>query len=230
MSAQFLSMNNSFINYGNEESILTGDYEIFNGIIVGAPDYSNSQGRAYIFIADGSIQKTAANADRLLEGDGININFGSSVDGAININGDEFDDVIVGAYGENKSYVYLGSENMVTAIYTKPATQGAQDTTGDDIADLKFNDGSGSTGYYTVTKGGAVLFIDTFDVTGLMGTVTKAVLHVQYYTDGAYPTSSNLYVQWALEGQALSNTDIEIVLSNPAETNSSYNCGPHFFA
>ncbi len=89
----------------------------FGDVIVGAPHYGNDQffeGRAYLYL--GSASGLSATPAWFAESDIPGGTFGYSVAGAGDVNGDGFDDVIVGAYqlsndqaGEGRAYVYLGS-------------------------------------------------------------------------------------------------------------------------
>lgn len=92
----------------------------FADVIVGSPYYSyddaagNHQvGRALIFFGGKRMDNTV---DIELKGEWDNGNFGSSVAGIGDINGDGFDDVAVGAFSTNigtgSAYVYLGGESM----------------------------------------------------------------------------------------------------------------------
>jgi hypothetical protein len=61
-------------------------------------------------------------------------------------------------------------------------------------------------GVYTVLAGSSICFIDGFDTTGMSGTVTAAVLHLQYGTQGGYGGTN--YVRYALDSQPLQDTTI----------------------
>ncbi|UCF07812.1 MAG: DUF2341 domain-containing protein [Thermoplasmata archaeon] len=176
-------------------------------VIVGAPEYGVSKGRAYIFFGDGSIPATASDADVFLPGFADNSRFGHSVSSTGDMNVDGNCDVIVGAPGENKAYIYFGGADMTSNRLSKPMTKGPLDNTNNNIDDLKLDDDS----YYTVPKNGKTMFIDSFDTTGLVGRVTNAALLVQYYTQNNYDTNDN--ITWALDGQPLQDTDIEITQS-----------------
>ncbi|MCK5038311.1 MAG: Ig-like domain-containing protein, partial [Thermoplasmata archaeon] len=109
-----------------------------------------------------------------------------------------------------------GSEIMASGIAPCNAIGGA-DTTGDILADIVADDAAiappssvtTSDGVYTVLSGGSVCFIDGFDTSGLSGTVTAAVLHLQYGTEGGFgPTN---FIRYALDAQALTDTTIQPV-------------------
>ncbi|MBI2894492.1 MAG: FG-GAP repeat protein, partial [Deltaproteobacteria bacterium] len=89
----------------------------FDDVIVGARDYAdgeNNEGRAFVY--HGSAAGLDAAAAWTAESDQANASFGYSVSTAGDVNGDGFDDVIVGAYGygngelaEGRAFVYHGS-------------------------------------------------------------------------------------------------------------------------
>ena len=90
-------------------------------IIVGAwgyPSYS-LQGRAYIFLGANLATKSASGADYIITGENNSDRFGESVSSAGDVDGDNKDDIIVGAiyYPSNsrqgRAYLFLGS-NLAT--------------------------------------------------------------------------------------------------------------------
>ena len=100
----------------------------YDDVIVGVPKYDNGQtreGAAYIFHgSSGGIIGTAAT---LLESNQDRAYFGHSVSGAGDVNGDGYDDVIVGSLwydngqsDEGMAFVYHGS---ITGISTNVSTQ-----------------------------------------------------------------------------------------------------------
>jgi len=98
----------------------------FDDVIVGAPDFHGGlqhEGRASVFL--GSPTGPATTAAWTAESDQGNALFGTSVAGAGDVNGDGFDDVIVGAplfdggqANEGRAYVFLGS---AAGLATTPA-------------------------------------------------------------------------------------------------------------
>lgn len=68
----------------------------YDDVIVGAPGYSSHTGRAYVY--HGSSSGLSYSIATTLTGGGTSYYFGDSVDGAGDINGDGYDDVVVGAY------------------------------------------------------------------------------------------------------------------------------------
>jgi hypothetical protein len=94
----------------------------YDDVIVGAYGYSSSAGRAYVFFGGSSMNNTV---DVTMAGEAIDNYFGYSVSGAGDVNSDEYDDVIVGAYGYStnrdayeydtkvgRAYVYYGGFSM----------------------------------------------------------------------------------------------------------------------
>ena len=85
----------------------------FSDVIVGAPGYTSSTGRAYIFFGGTSMNNTA---DVTMTGEAINNYFGNSAVSAGDVNGDGFSDVIIGANGYTSStgraYIYYGGASM----------------------------------------------------------------------------------------------------------------------
>lgn len=86
-------------------------------VIIGAPRYDNGEdeeGRAYLYL--GSAAGLSTTAAWIVESNHVDAHFGSSVSDAGDVNGDGFDDVIVGAryydnglFRQGRAYVYLGS-------------------------------------------------------------------------------------------------------------------------
>jgi hypothetical protein len=88
----------------------------FDDFVIGAPRYTGTQtvhtheGRIYFY--NGSAGVPDNWPERLIESDVPEAFFGSAVAGAGDVNGDGYDDVMVGAYNLNnqgRAYVYLGS-------------------------------------------------------------------------------------------------------------------------
>ncbi|HEX4824754.1 MAG TPA: FG-GAP-like repeat-containing protein [Candidatus Polarisedimenticolaceae bacterium] len=125
-------------------------------VIIGAPSEANGQsleGRAYVFL--GSASGLAANAAWTAESNQANADFGVSVATAGDVNGDGYDDVIIGAdqydnpeLNEGRAFVYLGGPGglAASAVWTGESNQaGAQygasvatagDVNGDGYADI----------------------------------------------------------------------------------------------
>jgi hypothetical protein len=164
--------------------------------------YSATVGDANSAKAEGTFQ--AGKAKTMLLGTASGSYFGSSVSNAGDMNNDGIDDMAVGAYGENRCYVYFGDSTFLgTTKLCQPVSKGSSDTTTSDINDLKINDNL----YYDIPKG-TILFIDSFNISGLIGNVTSVLLFVQYNTDSSYTPET--FIEWAQDGKTLVNTSIKI--------------------
>jgi hypothetical protein len=128
----------------------------YSDVIVGANTYDNGQtdeGAAFVY--HGSASGISTTASATLETNQANAQFGSSVSGAGDVNGDGYSDVIVGAYrytngqsAEGVAFVYHGSASGIstTASATLESNQasaqlgisvsGAGDVNGDGYSDV----------------------------------------------------------------------------------------------
>jgi hypothetical protein len=95
----------------------------YDDVIVGAPSYDNGEGgegRAYLYL--GSAYGPSATPSWTAESDQAGARFGISVASAGDVNGDGYDDVIVGAdryddveTNEGRAFLYLGSASGLSA-------------------------------------------------------------------------------------------------------------------
>jgi len=127
-------------------------------LIVGARRYSgggSEQGRVYAFYGHGQLGSFpitigAANADLCFTGEAAGDNFGSSVSGSDDVNGDGHDDIIVGAplnaaggTWAGRAYLYSGRDGALLETFTGDendqlgvSVSRADDINNDGIADL----------------------------------------------------------------------------------------------
>jgi hypothetical protein len=108
----------NFDSFGNSVSS-AGDVngDGYDDIIVGAHGYTSpnfNKGRAYIYFGGPAMDNKA---DVTLDGEASLHYFGFSVSAAGDVNGDGYDDVIVGAYGhtrctQDRAYIFYGGAAM----------------------------------------------------------------------------------------------------------------------
>ena len=85
--------------------------DTYADIIIGAPDYEE-KGRIYLFYGHENMGQNLE-ANSTITGDTKNSEFGFSVDSAGDMNGDGFDDIIIGAPEIGKSFVYFGGDGGI---------------------------------------------------------------------------------------------------------------------
>ena len=173
-------------------------------VAVGAPQYGLSDtGRVYIYhgpVAGNATPNTTLNGESSLD------NFGISVAGAGDVNGDGIDDLVVGAAKNGdggieagKAYVFYGSSSGVsqgnfTAVIggdndkLGTSVHGAGDVNGDGFADVivgadATDPGNPSPGYFNVYPGGP------------RGLITTTILYTQQ------GESNNDHYSFAVTGQ-----------------------------
>lgn len=118
----------------------------YDDVIVGAPDYSNGQsGEGAVFVYYGSPSGLKEKPDWMVESNQANAAFGRSVATAGDVNGDGFDDIIIGAPGpeyildgHGTIHVYHGFPSGLSSTPSsgagpslKPNWQVVSDQTGD---------------------------------------------------------------------------------------------------
>jgi hypothetical protein len=88
----------------------------YSDVIIGAYGNNSYSGRAYVYLG-GSVMNNVA--DLIMTGDASD-NFGLSVSGAGDVNGDGYSDVLVGAYGYNsltgRANIFFGGSSMDNII------------------------------------------------------------------------------------------------------------------
>mgnify|MGYP006287539275 CR=1 FL=1 len=130
----------------------------YDDVIVGANGYGDQNiGRVYVYYGEETMDN---GADIIMNGQGNHDQFGCSVSAAGDVNNDDYDDIVIGAYyynsGTGRAYVFYGSENM------------------DNVADVVCTgEGSGNRFGYSVSNAGDVNG-DSFD---------DIIVGAIYYTD-----------------------------------------------
>lgn len=147
------------ISLDNAQKNVNNDIVGHDDIIIGAPKYSSSKGRAYIFLGEHGLSGDTGggSADEIMTGESSSDEFGYSVSGAGNVNGDDYDDVVIGAplndmggTDAGRVYIYYGSSTLndwddvfITGVYENSAGEkkgwsvsGAGDVNGDDYDDI----------------------------------------------------------------------------------------------
>ena len=180
----------------------------FDDIIIGAPDYDNgetNEGIALIFhgSASGISNSTPADADTFIEGQRALANLGFSVSSAGNVNGDEYDDVIIGAIQwndggptrEGAAFVFHGGPGGIadsfdpsgdadayiqgeqSTVYLGTSVSGAGDVNGDGFDDIIV----GAPNYMDSDSFEGAAFVFRGSAAGIVGT---SPLTAVAYLDG----------------------------------------------
>ncbi len=150
----------------------------YDDIVVGAPQYNNETGRAYIFFGGSSPDFIA---DVTMTGEAMYDKFGCSVSSAGDVNGDGYADVIVGAVGKyanvNKAYLFYGAtgssmDNVADGVLNGPSQFGNSVASAGDVNNDGFDDVIvGADGYdsykgaaYIYYGGSGTSFDNTYDI------------------------------------------------------------------
>ncbi len=153
-------------------------------LVVGAPEVGSSEGRVYVYL--GGASGLATTAATILTGtDGSGGEFGYSVTGAGDVNGDGYADVAIGAYGAStyagKVYVFLGSATGLadTSATTLSGPGGANGFFGFSVASAGDVNGDGYSDLVVGADGVATetgaAYVYRGSVTGLGTTPTTLV-------------------------------------------------------
>ncbi len=122
------------------------DGDGYSDVIVGAYGYNaaTNQGRAYIYFGAASMDN---GADVVFTGATAGDYFGESVSGAGDMNGDGFDDVIVGAEsynsGQGRAYIYFGGASMNSSADVTLTGVSSSDLFGSSVSDAGDINGDG---------------------------------------------------------------------------------------
>jgi len=165
-----------------------------------------------VSIVEGTWNLSSLNVSRILIEDGRGVALGSALLNTSN-------GLFIGSWSLGRVHRYDETTEGTVVHYTAvPHTKGSGDETGEDIDDLRRDDGD----YYEVERDSDAddLVIDTFDVSSIdplaleHGTIVSVVLKVGYYTDQYYAQwGSRNYVQYAKEGETYADSDIRPYLT-----------------
>ncbi|MBK9646705.1 MAG: FG-GAP repeat protein [Deltaproteobacteria bacterium] len=130
----------SSLNFGTEIAAL-GDLNAdgYNDFAIGIPAYNSKSGTVYVYMGNGTLSGTLTSKNILSANEWVE-QFGSSLPGPIDTNGDGVDDLVVGAYEaeeDGRIYTYLGSSSGINTTYDHViAPDNYEFTTGDYIGDV----------------------------------------------------------------------------------------------
>lgn len=143
----------SYLSYFGVSVSSAGDVnnDGFSDIIIGSMGNNTNAGNAYIYLGGYAMDNIA---DVTFSGEAANDEFGNSVSGAGDVNGDGYDDVIVGAYQNSsaasiagRAYIFYGGSSMnntadktfnglTSADYFGQSVSGGGDLNGDGYDDV----------------------------------------------------------------------------------------------
>jgi MYXO-CTERM domain-containing protein len=144
----------------------------YDDILIGAPDAASTAGRAAIY--HGSATGISTTASTALTGVSTG-HFGWAVAGAGDIDGDGYDDVVIGAYtygAYGLARVYSGSSGGISTTYTSSASGPSSSNLGSAVAGAGDVNGDGHPdlvvgGYgYSSSAGYAALYLGQADADG----------------------------------------------------------------
>jgi hypothetical protein len=184
-----------------------GDFDNDNDddVVVGAPlndsfhSAISNAGMAYLFYGSSSPSATtnANNADCFFPGNQQDETMGFSVSNASDINNDGYDDIMVGAPGNNSKgndagavKIFFGGNNWPKGGVVKERPPNYRDIFNDDTSETGIADiQTDNDVYYTIPKGGKTMYVYAISSQNVIGNIISADVYVQYKTDSGYTTA-----------------------------------------